>query len=242
MENKRKFISWRRVSTKKQGKSGLGLEAQKDLINYFVNAENGILIEDYVEVYTGTDLSGCTELKKAMEHCKEIGATLIIAKTDRFRNTIEALQTYDDMNGNIYFCDLPHTDKFTLTLFFALSEREALMVSIRTKAALKAKAERGETWDRKGRETIHKAQAVSHQRSRDKAIKDEKNKRFVKQITIFEEDNNIILKRGIDQRYFELFAQHLNRYEIKTSTGQEWNKKRVYAFVCKSKTRLGLEW
>ena len=122
-ENKRKFISWRRVSTKKQGKSGLGLEAQKDLINYFVNAENGILIEDYVEVYTGTDLSGCTELKKAMEHCKEIGATLIIAKTDRFRNTIEALQTYDDMNGNIYFCDLPHTDKFTLTLFFALSEK-----------------------------------------------------------------------------------------------------------------------
>jgi methylphosphotriester-DNA--protein-cysteine methyltransferase len=65
------------------------------------------------------------------------------------------------MNGNIYFCDLPHSDKFTLTLFFSLAEREALMVSIRTKAALKAKAERGETWDRKGRETIHKAVAQS---------------------------------------------------------------------------------
>ena len=72
-------------------------------------------------------------------------AVLIIAKTDRFRNTIEALQVYDRMGeGNIMFCDLPHTDKFTLTLFFALAEREALIVSIRTKQALDAKKARGE--------------------------------------------------------------------------------------------------
>lgn len=125
--------------------SGLGLEAQADIIKHFVNAEHGELIADYCEVFTGKELSGCVELRKAIAHCKREGAILIIAKTDRFRNTIEALQIYDEMGtGNIYFCDLPSSDKFTLTLFFALAEREATIVSIRTKAALDAKKARNE--------------------------------------------------------------------------------------------------
>lgn len=141
----KKFISWRRVSTQKQGMSGLGLEAQKDIIDYFVAREKGELIADYCEVYTGTELSGCAELRKAMDHCKKEDAVLVIAKTDRFRNTIEALKVYDEMgDGHIFFCDLPTSDKFTLTLFFALAEREAMLISIRTQAALNAKKERGE--------------------------------------------------------------------------------------------------
>jgi DNA invertase Pin-like site-specific DNA recombinase len=141
----KKFVSWRRVSTKRQGSSGLGLEAQKEIIRYFIEREGGEWVADFKECYTGTDLNGCTELKKAISLAKENDAVLIIAKTDRFRNTIEALQVYDDMgDGNIMFCDLPHTDKFTLTLFFALAEREALIVSIRTKQALAAKKARGE--------------------------------------------------------------------------------------------------
>lgn len=140
----KKFISWRRVSTFRQGKSGLGLSAQKEIINYFINRECGTLIADYEECYTGKDLNGCIELKKAICHAKSENAILIIAKTDRFRNTIEALQIYEKMgDGNIMFCDLPHTDKFTLTLFFALAEREALIVSIRTKQALAVKKKQG---------------------------------------------------------------------------------------------------
>lgn len=139
-----KFISWRRVSTFRQSKSGLGLEAQKEIIRYFIERDKGEWVADYEECYTGTELSGCTELKKAMEHAKSAGAILVIAKTDRFRNTIEALQVYDEMgDGNIMFCDLPTSDKFTLTLFFALAEREALIVSIRTKQALAVKKEQG---------------------------------------------------------------------------------------------------
>lgn len=141
----KKYVSWRRVSTKRQGASGLGLAAQKEIVKYFIERENGDWIADYEECYTGTDLNGCLELKKAIKFAKENDAVLIIAKTDRFRNTIEALQVYDEMgDGKIMFCDLPHTDKFTLTLFFALAEREALIVSIRTKQALDAKKARGE--------------------------------------------------------------------------------------------------
>ena len=141
----KKFVSWRRVSTKRQNASGLGLEAQKDIIRYFIERDGGEWVADYAECYTGTELSGCIELQKAIQHAKRDGAVLVIAKTDRFRNTIEALQVYEEMgDGNIMFCDLPHTDKFTLTLFFALAEREALIVSIRTKQALDAKKARGE--------------------------------------------------------------------------------------------------
>ena len=163
-----KYISWRRVSTKRQGTSGLGLEAQKEIIRYFIEHNKGEWVADYSECYTGTELSGCVELKKAIAHAKDEDAVLIIAKTDRFRNTIEALQVYDQMgDGNIMFCDLPHTDKFTLTLFFALAEREALIVSIRTKQALSAKKARGEatggasekwltTYNNKSKEQIEK--------------------------------------------------------------------------------------
>jgi len=140
----KRFISWRRVSTAKQRGSHLGLEAQKSIIDFFIEREKGELIADYEECHSGTDLAGCTELKKAKAHCKRIGATLIIAKTDRCRDTIEALQLYEEMNGHIYFCDLPHTDKFTLTLFFSLAEREAMIVSLRTKQALAALKARGD--------------------------------------------------------------------------------------------------
>jgi len=140
----RNFISWRRVSTFKQSRSGLGLAAQSEIINYFVEREGGRLLADYSECYTGKELSGCVELRKAMAHAKRENATLVIAKSDRFRNTVEALQIYEEMgDGNIMFCDLPHTDKFTLTLFFALAEREALIVSIRTKQALAEKKKQG---------------------------------------------------------------------------------------------------
>ena len=139
-----KYVSWRRVSTFKQNRTGLGLEAQKEIIKYFVSREGGELIADYEECYTGKDLNGCKELQKAIAHAKSSDAALVIAKTDRFRNTIEALQVYEEMgDGNIMFCDLPHTDKFTLTLFFALAEREALIVGIRTKQALAVKKAQG---------------------------------------------------------------------------------------------------
>ena len=141
----RKFISWRRVSTQRQNASGLGLAAQKEIIRYFIERDGGEWLADYAECYTGKDLSGCVELRKAMEHAKKEDAVLIIAKSDRFRNCQEALGILDEMGEeHLMLCDLPRCDRFTLTLFWALAEREALIVSIRTKQALDAKKARGE--------------------------------------------------------------------------------------------------
>lgn len=139
----KKFVSWRRAFTKSKGMSSLNLASQTVIINHFVKAEKGELIADFHEVYKGKKLSECTELHKAMEYCKEQGATLIIAHSKCFQNIIEALRIYNEMQGNIYFCNLPETDKFMLTLSFDFVERDALIVSIITKDALAAKKAQG---------------------------------------------------------------------------------------------------
>lgn len=188
----RKFISWRRVSTERQNKSGLGLEAQKAIINYFVNYEKGELIADYKECHTGTSLSTCVELKKAMAHCKREGACLIIAKVDRFRTVIEALQILDYMGeGNLFFCDMPSSDRFSLTLYTALAEREALLVSIRTKQALAVKKRQGcklgaanekwqETYNNKSKEQKEKEQMKKGQTKRERYHENVDTKTFLR--------------------------------------------------------------
>lgn len=231
----KQFVSWRRVSTKKQGKSGLGLEAQQDLINYFVEREGGTIVADYVEVYTGTELSNCVQLQKAIAHCKAIGAILIIAKTDRFRNTADALQIYEEMGaGNIYFCDLPNTDKFTLTLMFAFAEREALMISIRTKQAFAAKKARGETWERNKDTTNAVAQSAKNRVERAKA--NPTNIFFMKYVTQFEKRNGTLNPK--DARAYQKLADELNGLGQKTVTGLPYTKTRCQALVIKMRKRF----
>ncbi len=244
------YISWRRVSTGKQGKSGLGLDAQKTIIEYFANID-GEIVEDYCEVYTGTSLSGCTELRKAMQQCKEIGATLIIAKSDRFRNVIEALSIYEEMEGKIVFCDLPNTDKFTLTLFFALAEREALLVGLRTQSALDAKRKRGEAmggdarcWGMKAEhmknlsteeraeyreETLNNARKASAENRRAKAMSNPKNTAFWYFITDYIKINGEPRPRT---DYWTICAQELNKRGLTTSTGRPFTNGNACSTYC----------
>ena len=131
-----KYVKYLRVSTKKQGDSGLGLNAQSDIIDYFI--KDGKVIETFSEVYTGTDLVHCVQLRKAIDCCKKNGAKLIIYKSDRFRNLDDALAVMAELGeGNLVCCDIPNADRFTFILFFAIAEREALLIALRTKQALK---------------------------------------------------------------------------------------------------------
>lgn len=238
----KKFVSWRRVSTKKQGATRLGLSAQADIIAHFVNTENGELIADFEEVYTGKDLKGCKELQKAMDFAKSNDAILIIAKTDRFRCTMEALQIYDQMDGKIFFCDLPHTDKFTLTLFFALAEREALLVSIRTKAALnviKEKNKKGETHISKngrvithlgrpkGCETNNNAIKSMNNAKREAAKQNPHNIAFKKYLDLFEARNGRIK----DAESISMFVQDLAAMSFKTAQGLDFSVSRAWSMI-----------
>lgn len=220
----KKFVSWRRVSTQHQGQSGLGLAAQQDIIDYFVKSEKGMLVADYHEVYTGKDLEGCGELRKAMKRAKEEDAVLIIAKSDRFRNTVEALQIYDEMgDGRIYFCDLPRTDKFTLTLFFALAEREAKLVSIRTKAALAEKKKQGFKLGRpKGCDTS-KAVEISARHKKDTARAKQENKIIWTILADYVKANGG--KFPTSEQYADA-SRKLNIMGVRTSTGLEMTPSR----------------
>lgn len=153
-QNNRPYVLWRRVSTKQQGDSELGLRAQIAIAEYFMH---NTAEKVFTDVYTGTKLSECKNLWKAIKYCKENGYLLVIAKTDRFRNVAEALNVLDEIGeGNLVFCDLPTTDRTVLTIVFALWERQAIQGRINTRVALeerKKMQENGERWISKtGRE------------------------------------------------------------------------------------------
>lgn len=240
MSEKKLFISYRRVSTWKQNRSGLGMEAQREIINSFVNYEKGEIVADYEETYTGKELTHCVELHKAMAHAKKIGATLIIAKTDRFRNTKEALEIWDDMGGRTYFCDCPNQDKFTLTLMFAIAEREALMISLRTKAALAAKKKRDGSWAHLyGKNTgttreqsLEKARDAQARVARQRALDNPNNEKFWSQVQIFERAHSMSVLDDLDA-----FTQDLITAKVKTSNGCEMTPSRARSMYHRMKLR-----
>ena len=227
----KKYVAWYRVSTQKQGKSGLGLAAQKAMVEYFVKVEKGELIAEFSEVYTGKDLNGCVELQKAIDLCKRNGYTLAIAKTDRFRNTVEALQIYDAMNGNIYFCDLPHTDKFALTLAFALAEREALTLSIRTKLALAEKKKQGSHLGSAKGCDMTVAFSKSVEVRRNKARSNNNNRLFYGALSNYERVHGVITANTD----LKDFMGELNRLGAKTATGMEITYNRCRPMINKVK-------
>lgn len=157
MTTNRTYVLWRRVSTKQQGDSGLGLDAQQAIAEYFMHAEPEKVFTD---VYSGTKLAECPNLQRAIKYCKKHDYLLVIAKTDRFRNVQQALAILDKMGeGNLCFCDLPTTDRTVLTIVFAIWERQAMMGRINTKKALderrKQAAKNGYWISKTGKECTH---------------------------------------------------------------------------------------
>lgn len=222
----RKFVSWRRVSTQKQGKSGLGLEAQKSIISYFVDEANGELIADYFETYTGKNLHGCTELQKAMEFAKKNEAILVIAKSDRFRNLEQALEVYRLMDGNIYFCDVPMAEdkatyKFMLSLGWSLAEREAAITSLRTKQALQAKRDRGESVGNHNAMITPSMRANSIASRKKDAQLNENNRKAYKLVSLLREQGHS----------FAEIARELNENGYKTPNGKQWQIVQVQRLI-----------
>ena len=225
METK-KFVSWRRCSTQKQGRSGLGLEAQMSIINYFVDEAQGELIADFHEVYTGKNPHGCVELQKAMECAKKNNATLVVAKTDRFRNLEQALEVYRLMDGSIYFCDVPMAEdaatyKFMLSLSWSLAEREAAITSLRTKQALQAKRDRGETIGNPHATVTDEMRANSIASRRKDAQLNENNRKAYKLASL------LIAQGKTDTEV----SRELNENGYKTSNGKMWQTIQVQRLI-----------
>ena len=137
-----RFISYLRVSTKQQGQSGLGLEAQRAEINKFLNGGNWQLIDEFVEVESGKR-NDRPQLKKAIALARATNSILLIAKLDRLSRNASFLLSLRDSGIDFKCCDIPDATPLTIGVLALVAEQEARSCSIRTKAALQAAKARG---------------------------------------------------------------------------------------------------
>ena len=137
-----RIISYLRVSTARQGASGLGLEAQRAAVATFVAAGEHSMIAEYVEIESGARAAR-PHLNTALASCRLHRATLVIAKLDRLARNVSFIANLMDGGVEFVACDMPHANRLTLHLLAAIAEHEREMISQRTKAALQAARARG---------------------------------------------------------------------------------------------------
>jgi DNA invertase Pin-like site-specific DNA recombinase len=137
-----KLIAYYRVSTKEQGESGLGLEAQTAAVEAYANGIGATILRSYREVETGKR-SDRPELTKALADAKRSKATLCIAKLDRLARNVAFTANLMESGVEFVACDNPHANRLTVHILAAVAEDEAKRISERTKAALAAYKARG---------------------------------------------------------------------------------------------------
>jgi DNA invertase Pin-like site-specific DNA recombinase len=140
--NSGSFVAYYRVSTERQGRSGLGLEAQKKAVRDHLNGGNWRIVEELVEVESGKR-SDRPKLVEALKACRVHGATLIIAKLDRLARNVHFVSGLMESGVEFTAVDFPQANRLTVHILAAVAEHEGKMISERTKAALAAAKARG---------------------------------------------------------------------------------------------------
>lgn len=135
------FVSYCRVSTARQGQSGLGLEAQQATVKAFV-AGRGVVAQEFIEVESGKH-DHRPQLAAALALAKQSGATLLIAKLDRLSRNAGFIFTLRDAGVDFIACDMPEANTLTIGVVAVLAQHEREATSQRTKDALAAKTARG---------------------------------------------------------------------------------------------------
>jgi DNA invertase Pin-like site-specific DNA recombinase len=140
--NNGNFVAYYRVSTQRQGRSGLGLEAQQNAVREHLNGGNWRIVADFTEVESGKR-SDRPKLAEALKTCRALGATLIIAKLDRLARNVHFVSGLMESGVEFTAVDFPQANRLTVHILAAVAEHEAKMISERTKAALAAAKRRG---------------------------------------------------------------------------------------------------
>jgi DNA invertase Pin-like site-specific DNA recombinase len=135
------FVSYLRVSTPKQGRSGLGLEAQRQAVHDYLNGGRWKLVAEVVEVESGKR-NDRPKLQEALGLCRLHGARLLVAKLDRLARNVAFISTLMERKVAFVACDMPDVNELTIHVLAAVAQHEAKAISDRTKAALAAAKER----------------------------------------------------------------------------------------------------
>jgi DNA invertase Pin-like site-specific DNA recombinase len=137
-----RYVAYLRVSTERQGQSGLGLEAQREAITHWLNGGRWQLVAEHVEVESGKN-NNRPQLAEALAACKRHRAKLIIAKLDRLARNVHFISGLMESGVEFVAVDNPHANRLTVHILAAVAEHEREMISERTKAALAAAKARG---------------------------------------------------------------------------------------------------
>lgn len=222
MENDINYVAYLRVSTQKQGFSGLGLEAQKEIIQNFLYDKSPIA--EYIEVESGrkTD-KGRPKLKEALEVCRKTGAKLIVAKLDRLARNVAFLSQLLESDVDIIFCDFPAATKMVLHIIAAISQYEAELTATRTKQALAAKKARGAVLGNPDHllENLDSAIAKSVESNKRKAEENPNNKRAAAML-------KVLAKEG---KTLQEMADYLNEQGFTTSKGYKFTRSAVLVLL-----------
>jgi DNA invertase Pin-like site-specific DNA recombinase len=137
-----RFVAYYRVSTAAQGRSGLGLAAQREAVRTFLNGGNWSLLGEHTEVESGK-IADRPELARALHTCRLTGAALIIAKLDRLSRDAAFLLNLEKAGIEFVAADMPNANRLTVRLMAVIAQEEREMIAVRTKAALAAAKARG---------------------------------------------------------------------------------------------------
>lgn len=217
------YIAYYRVSTQKQGVSGLGLKAQKEAVENFLSPE--LIDKEFTEIETGTNKKYRPILNEALELCRKHNATLIIAKLDRLARNVSFVSSLIDSKVKFKAVDNPHATELTIHILSAVAQDEAKRISKRIKDALAIKRKEldliGGKLGTNNLKVIDKLKGI--QSIKDKAKNNPHNKRalaFVSGLT----DRNLKLRE---------IAELLNSNGFKTSTGKDFGTTQVIRLLQK---------
>lgn len=205
------YVAYYRVSTQRQGHSGLGLEAQQKSIEQYINNNNGKLIAEFTDVESGSKKNR-VELNKALKMCKREKATLIVAKLDRLTRNVHFITGLMESKVKFMAVDAPYANKLMIHLMAAFAEHEREMISQRTREALRAAKERGVKLGSNGK----KLAAYNRKRADDFAIK-------MKPILEGLEAEGILSHRAK--------IKALNKRDIKSAMGKNWHLHTLHAVI-----------
>jgi DNA invertase Pin-like site-specific DNA recombinase len=212
-----KFVAYFRVSTDRQGKSGLGLDAQRKTVEAYLNGGSWTLVAEFVEVESGKRSDNRPQLAAALAACKKQKAKLVIAKLDRLARNVHFISGLMEAGIEFIACDMPYANKLTLHVLAAVAEHEREMISKRTREALQAAKARGKVLGSRNIAEVGKLGTAAVKRNA---------RRFAANIRPIIDE---IMRAGATSH--NAIAAKLNERNVKTARGGTWTHVQVGAIL-----------